>query len=352
MGLLAIGLVLSALIVSMRQPSSTIVPPAHFVVPLSSATPLGGLDFPSAVISPDGSRVVYVASRGGMTQLFQRFLKSVDPVPIAGTTNAVGPFFSPDGQWSRSSPTGNSRRSILNAAPSVCEAPVGLGGSWAWLSPSQPAPVQAVTCARQRGHTAAPYDARCRARRIQPLAQWLPDGDWSCSPSASGAGATRKSWLSPSRPESGRRSSNESPLRVDGSLLYAQNGRIMRATLDGEPRAQRISRRGARERPQRADGAVDGAWAPPSSSQGVSSGASCPWVGTGPAPHLPPRPVRHFPSVTGWAGGYRCHRSADTRLWLTTSPGCNDASHVRCGRYVPNLTQTSTRVPPRRGSAC
>ena len=67
------GLRTGALTISMTRTPSDVVPPGHFVVPLSSTTPLGGLDFPSAVISPDGTRIVYVASRGGRTQLFQGF---------------------------------------------------------------------------------------------------------------------------------------------------------------------------------------------------------------------------------------------------------------------------------------
>jgi serine/threonine-protein kinase len=49
-------------------------------------------------ISPDGSRIAFVAERNGVSQLFLRSIDSLDAVPIAGTENAQGPFFSPDGQ--------------------------------------------------------------------------------------------------------------------------------------------------------------------------------------------------------------------------------------------------------------
>ena len=45
MGLLATGLVLGALSISMRRPPSDVVLPAHFVVPLSSATRSVGSTF-------------------------------------------------------------------------------------------------------------------------------------------------------------------------------------------------------------------------------------------------------------------------------------------------------------------
>jgi len=128
MGVLATGFGLGALAISMTRPASDPVPPARFVVSLPSTTPLAGLDFPSAIISPDGRRVVFVASRGGRTELFQRSLNSIDPLPIPGTTNAVGPFFSPDAQWVAFFADGQLKKVNLAGGPPVtlCEAPVGL----------------------------------------------------------------------------------------------------------------------------------------------------------------------------------------------------------------------------------
>ena len=48
------------------------------------------------MISPDGSRVVYVGNNG--TQLFVRALDALEPVAIA-TGQIREPFVSPDGQW-------------------------------------------------------------------------------------------------------------------------------------------------------------------------------------------------------------------------------------------------------------
>ena len=84
------------------------------------------------MIAPDGARVVFVASRGGQTHLFQRLMNSVRSGAIAGTTNAVGPFFSPDGQWVAFFADGQLKKVNLSGRPPVtlCEAQVGLGGSW------------------------------------------------------------------------------------------------------------------------------------------------------------------------------------------------------------------------------
>jgi len=50
-------------------------------------------------LSPDGANLVYVARRGGGSQLYRRSMDQLDAVPIPGTEGAELPFFSPDGQW-------------------------------------------------------------------------------------------------------------------------------------------------------------------------------------------------------------------------------------------------------------
>src|SRR5262245_66288531 len=50
-------------------------------------------------ISPDGTRLVYVGRRGSTQQLYTRAVNELEVSPIRGTENAVGPFFSPDGNW-------------------------------------------------------------------------------------------------------------------------------------------------------------------------------------------------------------------------------------------------------------
>jgi Tol biopolymer transport system component len=242
MGLLATGFGLGALAISMTRPPSDRVPPAHFVVPLSSTTPLAGLDFPSAVISPDGTRVVYVASRGGRTELFQRSLNSIDPMPIPGTTNAVGPFFSPDGQWVAFFADGRLKKVNLAGGPPItlCEAPVGLGGSWG------PGDLIAFAAATGSGLSRVSAAGGTPERlTMLDVAQgefshrwpeWLPDGETvlftvGTSGSWSDAQIVAQSVTSGKRTMLVRGGTNPHYLS-NGSLLYAQNGRIMRVALD------------------------------------------------------------------------------------------------------------------------
>jgi serine/threonine protein kinase len=54
----------------------------------------------SVIISPDGTRLVYVANASsGRTKLFTRRLDELKAAELPGTDGASFPFFSPDGQW-------------------------------------------------------------------------------------------------------------------------------------------------------------------------------------------------------------------------------------------------------------
>ena len=88
--------VATAALVAARLKPAPAAPIVRFPIVLpddQSFTRMGDRD---VAISPDGSRVVYVA--GG--QLYVRGLDEMDATPIAGTRlNVDTPFFSPDGKW-------------------------------------------------------------------------------------------------------------------------------------------------------------------------------------------------------------------------------------------------------------
>ncbi len=107
-------------------------PVAHVVIPLAPSERLAGVDFPAVAIAPDGSHVVYVAERGGRTQLFLRPMNGLISSPIAGTTDAISPFFSPDSQWVAFFAQGKLKKVPLAGGPpvTICDADIGFGGSW------------------------------------------------------------------------------------------------------------------------------------------------------------------------------------------------------------------------------
>jgi hypothetical protein len=101
------------------------IPPGHLV----SRDTAG----PSVAISPDGTRLAYVASEQGRpAQIYLRPLEGLDAKPLAGTEGASAPFFSADGQWigfyaggkmKKISTTGGTVADIVDAADA-------RGASW------------------------------------------------------------------------------------------------------------------------------------------------------------------------------------------------------------------------------
>jgi serine/threonine-protein kinase len=69
------------------------------VITLPSAQRLAELDQPAVALSPDGTRLAYVATQGGAQQIYLRAMDSLDARAVPGTERATEPFFSPDGQW-------------------------------------------------------------------------------------------------------------------------------------------------------------------------------------------------------------------------------------------------------------
>ncbi len=95
-GLVVLGIALRSLMGT--QPASS-RPTARLLVELPATEPLAlGPNLEPIAITPDGSRLVYVARRGGVTQLFMRSMDSFDATAIPGTEGASNAFFSPDGQ--------------------------------------------------------------------------------------------------------------------------------------------------------------------------------------------------------------------------------------------------------------
>ncbi len=72
---------------------------ARVVIPLPSTAPFEVETWrPAVALSPDGTRLVYVANRGGKRQLYLRRMDRLDATAIPGTEGGHSPFFSPDGQ--------------------------------------------------------------------------------------------------------------------------------------------------------------------------------------------------------------------------------------------------------------
>jgi serine/threonine-protein kinase len=87
-------------------------------------------------MSPDGTHLAYMASRGYHSQIYLRTLDQLEARPIPGTEEGTAPFFSPDGRWlgfTALGPSRNALKKVLLAggAPvTLCDMSSGTGASW------------------------------------------------------------------------------------------------------------------------------------------------------------------------------------------------------------------------------
>jgi serine/threonine protein kinase/Tol biopolymer transport system component len=85
-------------------------------------------------VSPDGRRLVFVGTRGAVSQFYERRLDSADATPIAGTEGGSGPFFSPDGAWIGFIVDNKIKKVAAAGGPAatICDLPPGArwGASW------------------------------------------------------------------------------------------------------------------------------------------------------------------------------------------------------------------------------
>ena len=90
------------------------VAPAEMIPPSSS---------PTIALSPDGQTLAFVGQKDNRSQLYLRFLSSLEVKPLAGTEGASGPFFSPDSEWIGFFSTGKLRKVRLRGGSpiTICE---------------------------------------------------------------------------------------------------------------------------------------------------------------------------------------------------------------------------------------
>ena len=123
---LALGFIAGIAFWSSRRP-----PPAalvRYAITLQEGDRLFETSRHSVALSPDGSRLVYVANN----QLYLRPMDQMEAVPIRGAELGRSPFFSPDGQW-----IGYWSDGLLKKVPAgagapitLCEATNPYGASW------------------------------------------------------------------------------------------------------------------------------------------------------------------------------------------------------------------------------
>jgi len=106
--------------------------PVRLEVKLSTDEPLFVNWGAAMALSPDGSRLVFVAGTGNNRRLYLRALDQTQATPLSGTEEGFDPFFSPDGQWVAFFTQTNLKKvSIQGGAPmTLSDTAFSRGGAW------------------------------------------------------------------------------------------------------------------------------------------------------------------------------------------------------------------------------
>ena len=146
--------------------------------------PAGTTLFSAPAVSPDGRRICWTGrTAAGDLRLFVRELSSRDARPLAGTDDALHPFWSPDGQAIGFFAQGKLKRvAVAGELPIVlADAPEGRGGTWNAAGVIVFAPNfrdAALLRVSDRGGPTAPVTALDRAQEdvTNRWPTFLPDG--------------------------------------------------------------------------------------------------------------------------------------------------------------------------------
>ena len=135
-GSIAVAIILAAMIVRGMFASDPPPPPVTKTTILNAdgaRLSLRGIHPGPVAISKDGKRIVYAArTAGAQPVLYVRDLDNMITKEIRGTEGAGYPFWAPDGKAIGFFSNGQLKRVDLTGSPplTLCDAPVGKGGSW------------------------------------------------------------------------------------------------------------------------------------------------------------------------------------------------------------------------------
>jgi serine/threonine protein kinase/Tol biopolymer transport system component len=132
-GALVVGVALGGVTIWNLRPSPP-KPVTRFTIALPPGQRLAGLSQPALALSPDGSKLAYVAMTqgGGAPQIYLREMDSEETRAVSGTEGAREPFFSPDGRWLGFFTEGKLKKVSVSggAAVTLGDAANPLGASW------------------------------------------------------------------------------------------------------------------------------------------------------------------------------------------------------------------------------
>jgi eukaryotic-like serine/threonine-protein kinase len=193
----AVAIALAAVIwVRDRPDTARPAPFVQFEVELKSDGVLASDVGTAVVVSPDGTRVVFVSrTADGRTHLSTRRLDQPTVLPLPGTDGARGPFVSPDGRWVGFWADGKLKKvSVDGGSPVIlCDASDLLGASWGeggTIIAALGAPGKLWRIPAEGGMPQAAIDISAESTGAR-WPQILPGGQFVLYTATTGAGADR-----------------------------------------------------------------------------------------------------------------------------------------------------------------
>ena len=246
-GLLAVVITAAAVWTLKPSPAPPARPVTRTVILLPPGQRLAGLSDPALALSPDGSELAYVATTqdGAVRQIHLRAMESGEARPVSGTEGAVGPFFSPDGQWLGFFEHGRLRKIPITGgvAQTLADAPVPAGASWssrgmiAFTPVYNIGPVQEVS---EAGGTPKPWTHVAQGESVHEWPEFLP-GSKAVVFQAGSDVAMQLEGASERRNLIQGQEGTMPRYVSSGHLIYAQAGTLMAVPFD----LQRLEVRGA-----------------------------------------------------------------------------------------------------------
>jgi Tol biopolymer transport system component len=179
LGALLLGAAIAGLVTWNLKPS-TPQPVTRAVIALPPGQRLAALDHPAVALSPDGTRLAYVATQGGTQQIYLRAMDGLEAKPVPGTERAINPFFSPDGQSLGFFAEGKLKKVPVNGglAQPLCDAVLPRGATWgdAGVVAFAPSGVSILQQVPELGGTPRPLTHLDKGEAGQRWPDFLPGG--------------------------------------------------------------------------------------------------------------------------------------------------------------------------------
>jgi serine/threonine protein kinase len=238
LGALIIALITALMVWNLKpSPASPSKAVSRFTIPLPPGQSVSTPDIAGTALalSPDGTKLAYVASEKGTQRIYLRAMDGFEARPLSGTEGGDNPFFSPDSQWLGFSSGGKLRKVSVNGGAVVTlseAAGLNLGASWSSQGTIVLGGVGGLQQIPDGGGTLEQLTHLERGDAAHGWPELLPNGESMLFTVATN-GPPR---LAVQALRSGKRQNliaGGTPHFVDsGQLVYAQAGTLMAAPFD------------------------------------------------------------------------------------------------------------------------